>query len=543
MGNCPFPKSLEFATRLGGTKVNPINLQGHIGQAKPEREVEELKSSEDQLSKKSNQRQPNLPLFDPQTIPETPSDSKTDETRQINIELGDLREEQRIIDGIGDVFGKLYKDLGFNNILRKTRKNTQWNAILKSCVLARVANPVSKRRTASMLEQDYGVRIPLEKIYRMMDHVADQEEDIKKSVAYTTRSILEEEFDVLFFDVTTLYFESVQSDELREFGFSKDCKFKETQVVLALVTTKQGLPVTYELFPGNIYEGATLIQMVQKLKKTYNINNILLVADRPCLPKRIYFSWISLEYLYRCRKIKTLPNKLKEEILESSELRAAVAGNELHWLKEFEHKNRRLIVSYTKNRALKDAKDRQRLIDRLMKKVKNGKIRIKDLIPNYGSKKFISIESGKAIVNEEKIEESARWDGLHGVITNSDKNPTDMLSRYRELWRIEEAFRISKHDLKMRPIYHWAPERIKAHIAICFLAFTLVKQALRRARIQYMPMSFEKLRNELLHAQSSIMYDIKSRIKFRLPSKVTKNQRRIYQVFGLKRLAIPQILK
>ncbi len=129
-----------------------------------------------------------------------------------------------------------------------------------------------------MLEQDYGVRIPLEKIYRMMDHVADQEEDIKKSVAYTTRSILEEEFDVLFFDVTTLYFESVQRDELREFGFSKDCKFKETQVVLALVTTKQGLPVTYELFPGNIYEGATLIQMVQKLKKTYNIHNILLVS-------------------------------------------------------------------------------------------------------------------------------------------------------------------------------------------------------------------------------------------------------------------------
>ncbi len=108
---------------------------------------------------------------------------------------------------------------------------------------------------------------------------------------------------------------------------------------------------------------------------------------------------------------------------------------------------------------------------------------------------------------------------------------------------LEEAFKISRHDLKMRPIYHWAPERIKAHIAICFLAFTLVKQALRRARIQYMPMSFEKLRNELLHAQSSIMYDIKSRIKFRLPSKVTKNQRRIYQVFGLKRLATPQILK
>ncbi len=270
-----------------GYKVSQ-KIVRHIGQGQTEREVEELKKLGRSIIKEiKNQRQPNLPLFDPQTILETPSDSKTDETRQINIELGDLREEQRIIDGIGDVFGKLYKDLGFNNILRKTRKNSQWNAILKSCVLARVANPVSKRRTASMLEQDYGVRIPLEKIYKMMNHVTDQEEDIK-----------------------------------------------------------------------------------------------------------------------------------------------------------------------------------------------------------------------------------------------------NMLSRYRELWRIEEAFRISRHDLKMRPIYHWGPERIKAHIAICFLAFTLVKQALRRARIQYMPMSFEKLRNELLHAKSSIMYDIKSRVRFRMPSKVTKNQRRIYQVFG-----------
>ncbi len=122
--------------------------------------------------------------------------------------------------------------------------------------------------------------------------------------------------------------------------------------------------------------------MVQKLKKTYNINNILLVADRAMFTEKNLFFMDKLGITYIvAAKLKTLPNKLKEEILESSGLRAAVAGNELHWLKEFEHKNRRLIVSYTKNRALKDAKDRQRLIDRLMKKVKNGKIRIKDLIP------------------------------------------------------------------------------------------------------------------------------------------------------------------
>ncbi len=108
-----------------GYKVSQ-KIVRHIGQGQTEREVEELKKLGRSIIKEiKNQRQPNLPLFDPQTILETPSDSKTDETRQINIELGDLREEQRIIDGIGDdVFGKLYKGLGFNNILRKTRKNS-----------------------------------------------------------------------------------------------------------------------------------------------------------------------------------------------------------------------------------------------------------------------------------------------------------------------------------------------------------------------------------------------------------------------------------
>jgi len=111
-----------------------------------------------------------------------------------------------------------------------------------------------------------------------------------------------------------------------------------------------------------------LFKWFQNLK-TYNINNILLVADRAMFTERIYCFMDKLGITYIvAAKLKTLPNKLKEEILESSELRAAVAGNELHWLKEFEHKNRRLIVSYTQ--GFKRRKDRQRLIDRLMKKVK-----------------------------------------------------------------------------------------------------------------------------------------------------------------------------
>jgi len=218
----------------------------------------------------------------------------------------------------------------------------------------------------------------------------------------------------------------------------------------------------------------------------------------------------------------------------------SVIGDELHWLKEFEYKSRRLVVGYSSKRAKKDTADRQRLVDRLMKKVKGDKIQVKDLIPNYGSKKYISVENGSASVNQEKIEADAEWDGLHGVITNAtDKTPSDLLSRYRELWQIEEAFRISKHDLKMRPIYHWTENRIKAHIAICFIAFTLAKQAVYRIALQQEPMSFEQIRNELLHAQSSVVIDLASQKKYIIPSHVTVNQKKLYQAFGLKRSQVP----
>ncbi|MBI4727628.1 hypothetical protein HY768_10505, partial [candidate division TA06 bacterium] len=96
-----------------------------------------------------------------------------------------LREEQRIIEGIGDVFGALYDDLGFGHILGSRRADAKWNGILKSCVLARLANPASKLRTASMLEQGYDITIPVEQIYRMMDRVAPREDAIKRQVGQT----------------------------------------------------------------------------------------------------------------------------------------------------------------------------------------------------------------------------------------------------------------------------------------------------------------------------------------------------------------------
>ena len=535
-------KSVQIVeTFRRGTNVHQKILR-HVGQAENDREVDVLKQlAQSIIVEIKNEKQPVLPLFAPEDIycsqkPKAPTDD--------TVAIKELREEQRIVTGIGEVFGKLYSDLGFDTLLRGTRKNAQWNTILKSCVLARLANPVSKRRTASLLEEDYAIKISLEKIYRMMDHVAEKEETIKKAVGQTTLSLFNQTVDVLFFDVTTLYFESVVKDELRDFGYSKDCKFKETQVTLALVTSTDGLPITYEVFPGNMYEGHTLLKMVKKLKEQYTLATILLVADRAMFTNANLdgMDEEGVNYIVASR-LRSLSKDIKEDIISSSDYTAAVVENELHWVKEYANNNRRLIVSYSSERAKKDAADRQRLIDRVMKRVKNKKIKIKDLIPNYGTKKYLDITGGEAVINETKIEQDGKWDGLHGVITNvEEETAANILSRYKGLWQIEEAFRISKHDLKMRPIYHWTPARIKAHITLCFLAYTVAKQAVYRVTSQQMPLSFGQMRNELLHVQSSIVIDRKSRKKYVIPSHTSLNQEKIYRVFGLKRSVVPYAL-
>ncbi len=524
-----------------GKNINQRIIR-HVGQAVTDREVEELKKlGESIIVETKNQKQPVLPLFRPEEFYQYQEKESEEKKSGHFIDIKKIRELQRIVVGVGEVFGKLYKDLGFDSIISETRKDDVWNSILKSCVLARLANPGSKMQTADMLEQDYGIKIDLQKIYRMMDRVYEKEEEVKARICKSTLNLFKERVDVLFFDVTTLYFESVESDELRDFGFSKDCAFKEVQVVLALVATPNGLPITYKLFPGNMYEGHTLIEAVRELKQKFDIQNTVLVADRAMFNNENLrvMDEEKINYVVAAR-LRSLKKEKKNQILSDDNFRATVVEDELHWYREYEHEGRRLIVGYSANRARKDAKDRTRLIDRLLKKVKNGKIKISDIVPNYGSKKYLKILSGDAVVNEAKISEDARWDGLYGIITKMDnRNATDLMNTYRGLWQIEEAFRVNKHDLKMRPIFHFTPERIRAHIAICFIAYAIAKQATYRMSVQQFPMSFEQLRNELLHVQASLVVDLETDKKHMIPSHVTSNQIKIYQAFGLKRSEVP----
>jgi transposase len=447
-----------------GSKVSQKMIK-YIGSANSEEQYATLwKVAEDELKALKN--------------PKLRNQSCVDDFECAGIELSELIERARLIEGFHDIFGVLCDRIGLSDILTKYRYDQ-----LKDVTIMRIAQPGSKAHTAKLLEEKYQRPITENRIYRMMDAVLQHETEIKTKIFEFSKNLCpNQEIDLLFFDVTTLHFKSQKADELRNLGFSKAHKIGEVQVVLALATTSRGLPVGYTLFAGNTAEVDTLLVCLEEWKKTFKIANVTVIADRAMMSEDNLkkMEAAKLDYIVAA-KLKSLPTKLKRTILErKQENSIEVQENEIMQVQEHEYKGRRLLVSFSESRAKKDQGDRERLIKKLKSKLgKNNEANPKKLITNNGYLKFLNDkQKGSIALNEDKIAEEALWDGLHGVITSKKEAlAQEILSQYRRLWIIEESFKINKSTLEMRPIYHFKPDRIKAHILICYLAFALSRYA------------------------------------------------------------------
>jgi len=384
------------------------------------------------------------------------------------VSLDDVVEKERFIEGIHEIGQVVYGQLGYTNILGKGKRP---NRILQDLVLARLCVPRSKRGTQKLLCSQFGKEHDLDAVYRVMDKVFANIDQIKKCTFEKMRTLFPERVNLMLFDVTTLYFESTEVDDLRNFGYSKDCRFNTTQVVLALATNEEGLPVGYELFEGNKAEVKTLVAAIDHWKTLFDIDEVCFIGDRAMFSRSNLTLLEKRGYHYVvAAKLRGLPLNMQKKILDEQNYYVTILKNQLTWLGEFDHKNRRLIVSYKSKRAEKDAKDRQRQLEKIHKIIgKKGPT--KKLLNNQAIKKFTVTENSITILDEDKIAHDEQWDGMHGVITNiKDEDPSNILMRYAQLWIIEDSFRVNKHLLKMRPIFHWKPQRIHALIsryAIC----------------------------------------------------------------------------
>jgi hypothetical protein len=258
------------------------------------------------------------------------------------VRLDEIKEQDRIVEGIHEVGNAVYDMLGYDTILPKREDN-----ILRDIVLSRLANPASKYKSQRFLLQQFGKEHDLDAVYRMMDKLYEQIGEVKKCTFEHMRSLFPHKVDLVLFDVTTLYFETTETDELRRFGYSKDCRFNTAQVVLALATNEEGLPIGYELFEGNKAEVRTLSASIEHWKKLFNIGSVCFVGDRAMFTRDNLAILESHGYSYIvAAKLRSLSEEIQEQVLDENNYKPTVLKNEFAWINELEYEGKRLIVSY-----------------------------------------------------------------------------------------------------------------------------------------------------------------------------------------------------
>ena len=539
-------KAVQIVKAVRDGKKISQRIIRHVGTALDNEELVRLKELAEYI-KATLETETQTSLFKPEDLAEMTikaRQKKQSSDEAINVNLKELREEQRIITGIHEIYGKVYKEIGFDKVFSNSKKKVSSTKNLFNIVMARIANPKSKRASVMNLERDFGVKLSLDGVYSMMDNIDDKVIDKIQDLAYqTAKSILNEKINVIFYDCTTLYFESFTEDDLKQNGYSKDMKFNQPQVVLALLATQEGFPIGYELFPGKTYEGDTLAIALENIEKKYSVDKVIFVADSGM------FNAKNLDELEKAQRqyivgarIRNMKETMKDKITDKSNYKPL---NKIEKYATFDLEgDRKLIVTYSEKRAKKDYFDRQKNIEKIRKKLKKSK-NPASMMKKSGTNKFLKVKCNSEIeIDETKIIDEIKWDGLLGIITNNkNMTETDIVNHYRGLWQIEECFRLSKHDLRIRPIFHWTPKRVKAHIAMCFMALTCLRNLTYRVSLQYKDLSPEIIRNELVHVQASILKHNSTNKKYCIPSKITDNIRKIYQTMGMKIDSVPYEIK
>jgi len=400
------------------------------------------------------------------------------------------------------IFGKIYDSIGFGEVCEE---------LFRHLVLARLAFPVSKLKTIDYLYRFQGVILDIDCVYRFLDKLNNKLKNQVEQIAFAhTLKLLRGSISIVFYDMTTLYFEASDEDDLRKMGFSKDGKNQNPQIFLGLLVGLGGYAIGYDIFEGNIYEGHTLIPFIEKIGKKFNLDKPIIVADAGLLSNENIKALTEMNYQYIIgARLKNESEKIKKQILEKQ-----LCDGQMLSIKT--QGKTRLIAAYATNRAIKDEHNRKRGLQRLEKQIKAGKL-TKSNINNKGYNKYLRLVGDVSIeINYEKFQSDKSWDGLKGYRTNTQLSDKQVIENYKNLWFIEKAFRMSKTDLRIRPIYHRLRHRIEAHICISFTAYCIYKELERVLYLEKSNLSLKKSA-ELTHNMYQITYTLPE-------SKHTKSQ-------------------
>jgi transposase len=386
-------------------------------------------------------------------------------------------------------------------------------------------NPRSKLKTYEHASEYFGIdneEIELQHVYRSLDVLAKLKPNLEKHLFDINTNLFNMKVDVVFYDASTIYFQSQQKDELRDFGFSKDCKFNDVQVVIGLLMDQMGRPVGLEIFPGNTFDGHTVVQSLTSLKEKFNINKLIFVGDRGMCSEENLQAIAKAGYEYIVgMPIKRSSKALKEQVLDLDSYETIMIKDKddndqilkykaikqtsiLCNRKDPDNKitvEEKIICTWTQSRAKKDAHDRDVLIEKAQE-VLDGKSKLR----KPGKAKYLALNEEVKYLDDAKILEDKKWDGIYAIRTNNTTlSQQEIYDQYRQLWKIEDCFRVMKSHLKIRPVYHWKPSRVTGHLVLCFLAFVFERHLEIELRKQKLQTSPARIREAISQMQASLV--------------------------------------
>jgi len=358
-----------------------------------------------------------------------------------------------------------------------TRLKFNLRKVIFSQLACRFIKPVSKlglydRWLERLYPEMVDHRIELQHIYRSLDILAMHKDQIESSLFSYKKDLFNLEVDVVLYDLTTLRFESTRTDlgKLRKFGYSKEMRSDCTQVVLGLLTDLEGIPLGFEVYPGNTFEGKTLENIVDKIRKKFAVRRFIFVADRGL------FSGPNLNYIRKDEgefivgfKMGKQPPEVQTDLYDLSKYKYL---NEKLAVYETKIGNDRCVVTWSQARAERDQKAREDILEKIRNKLTGKKTKSKSFITNTNYKKYLVVGDSGVSLNQQAILKESAKDGFFGIITNvKGISSEEIVIYYKQLWKIEDAFGEIKGSLKTRPVFHWTDNRIVGHLTLCFLAY------------------------------------------------------------------------
>ncbi len=463
------------------------------------------------------------------------------------------------------VLSYFYHELEINKFFINRQRNLNiefsLNNIFQMLVYSRVLLPSSKKASFENMNNYFlDFNFHINHIYRALDYFNTYKEDLLLHIHEMVRLNYGRDTSNVYYDVTNYYFEIKEPDDFRKKGVSKE--HRTTPIVqMGLLMDNSGLPITYKLFEGNTNDSTTLMPVLDELKDEYNFGRVIVVADKGMnTGENIAYNIIHKNGYIYSQTVRGANAELKKYVLSDEGYEVSSDGFKIKsrivttkiWVENSKGKNvqveieQKQVAFYSPDYDKRSKYEREKAVEKarkLIEKNKNGKL------PAKGAQKYIASttcdkDTGEIhdelsdyhFVNSEKITEEEKYDGYYVIVTSELKMPNhEILDAYRNLWKIEETFKITKSELKTRPVYLSLKEHIEAHFLTCFVSLLLLRLLEKQTDHKY---STKELVNEMSKisgtylAENYYMFDRNSSIVQNLGELVGVNFTKRFMTLG-----------